>query len=262
MKPWLGILAILLGACTASGGPRPGGVSEQAVSKQSTRDDAAKDRARIHTELGSLYMQDGNLAIALEEARIALASDSGYAPAYNLVALVHMNLQENPAAEENFRKALSLAQGDPEINNNYGWFLCQTGREQDSLQYFLNAIKNPYYTTPAKPYTNAGLCAIRLNNDKLAEDYLVRAIRSDPRTPIAYYWLADIQFRTNRLHEARSRIADLHRIVEPNAESAWLALRIERKLGDREGEARFAGQLRRRFQGSPEHQKLMQGQYE
>ena len=44
--------------------------------------------------------------------------------------------------------ALGLAAGDPEINNNYGWFLCQNGREQLAINYFMAAAKNPLYATP------------------------------------------------------------------------------------------------------------------
>jgi Tfp pilus assembly protein PilF len=36
----------------------------------------------------------------------------------------------------------------------------------------------------------------------------------------------------------------------------------ERKLGNREAEARYASQLRRRFPGSPEQELLSQGQYD
>jgi type IV pilus assembly protein PilF len=42
-------------------------------------------------------------------------------------------------------------------------------------------------------------------------------------------------------------------------EVMWLALRIERKLGNREAEARYASQLRRRFPGSPEHRAADSG---
>lgn len=252
-------LAGCVGVPVLDGG---GAVSEQPVSQQAVKDDATTGRAKVHTELGALYMQDGRMGVALDEARIAIAADPGYAPAHNLLGLVHMFLQENKAADEAFRRALGLAPGDPEINNNYGWFLCQTGRPADSIAYFRNAVRNPYYTTPAKPNTNAGICLIRAKDDKGAEEFLRQALRADPANQQALWWLADIQYRGNRLHEARARLVDLHKLIEPSAESSWLGLRIERKLGDREGEARFAAQLRRRFQGTPEFQKLMQGQYE
>lgn len=253
-------MLLLLAGCAGT----PSGqqvASEQAVSQQTSTSDV-RQRAKIHTELGSLYLQDGRFGVAQEESRIAIATDPNYAPGYNLKGLVHMYLQENDAAEAEFQRALGLAQNDPEINNNYGWFLCQTGREKQAVSYFMIAIKNPLYTTPAKPLTNLGLCYLKMQDDKLAEDFLSKALRTDSGNMQALYWLSDIYYRKGRYNEARLSIGNLHKVTEPNSQSLWLALLVERKIGDREGEARYTSQLRRKFQGSPEYQKLIQGQYE
>lgn len=250
----------LLAGCTATGSGSGQG-AQQAVSAQPATSEL-QQRAKVHTELGALYMLDGRLAIALEEARIALAADSNYAPAYNLLALTHMVLGESQLAEDNFQQAMRLAPGDPEISNNYGWFLCQNGREQLSIAYFLAAARNPLYTTPTKPYTNAGICSLRQKNDKAGEDYLLTALRLSPTNTQALFWLADIAYRQGRHSEARQWTTDIEKMMEPNAELIWLALRIERKLGNREAEARYASQLRRRFPGSAEQRLLTQGQYE
>lgn len=253
-------LSLVLAGC--AGAPVAPVSSEQAVSQQTAQTDV-RNRAKIHTELGSLYLQDQRYGVALEEARIAIEADPSYAPAYNLLGLVHMFLQESGPAEENFRRALSLAPADPEINNNYGWFLCQSGREQQSIERFMTAVKNPLYATPGRPLTNLGVCYLRLKDDKSAEEFFQRAVRAENgANPQALYWLGDIYHRTGRLGEARRVVADLHKLVEPTAQSTWLALLVERKLGDREAEARHVSALRRKFQGSPEHQKLMQGQYQ
>jgi len=53
-----------------------------------------------------------------------------------------------------------------------------------------------------------------------------------------------------------------NRIVEPTAESLWLALRVERKLGERGAESSYANQLRRRFAASREYQQLQRGEYD
>lgn len=260
--PLLAALAaiLLLGGCTAS--KRTAEQSaEQPVSQQTATSDS-RQRAKVHTELGTLYMQRGNMGVALEEARAALSADPAYAPAYNLQGLVHMQLREDQTAESNFEKALSVAPLDPEINNSFGWFLCQTGRERRSMQYFLTAIKSPLYATPALPYTNAGICSMRIKDDKSAEDYFVRALRLDGSNDRALYFLADITYRHGRIAAARLHLQELHKIANPSPESLWLGVRIERKLGDREAEARLASQLRRRFPGSQEQQMLMQGQYD
>ena len=123
--------ASILGCTTTGGGAgegaKPAVLSQPASSEQ-------QRRAKSHVELGSLYLLDDRAAIALEEARIALSADPDYAPAYNLLGMTHMYLKEPRLADENFLKALRLAPGDPEISNNYGWFLCQNGREQQSIE--------------------------------------------------------------------------------------------------------------------------------
>lgn len=250
--------------CTTTGAG-PGGFdssgAEQAVSAQ-VPENEVQQRAKVHTELGALYLMDGRPAVALEEARIALSVDSSYAPAYNLLGLTHMTLGESRLAEENFEKALSLARGDPEINNNYGWFLCQTGREQRAMAYFVTAVRNPLYAAPTKAYTNAGICALRIKDYRAAEDNLTQALRLAPANTQAMYWLGEMTYRLGRYGEARQWVGEVEKLQEPTAELLWLGLRVERKLGNREAEARLAAQLRKRFTNSPENRLLMQGQYE
>jgi type IV pilus assembly protein PilF len=103
---------------------------------------------------------------------------------------------------------------------------------------------------------------VRLKDDKAAEDYLLTALRLSPTNTQALFWLADIAYRQGRHSEARQWATDIEKMMEPTAEVIWMALRIERKLGNRDAEARYASQLRRRFPGSPEHRLLMQGQYD
>jgi type IV pilus assembly protein PilF len=260
---WLTAMALLLAACTT---PSPRQLEaqnnvEQAVSRQ-TAQTSERQRAKVHTELGRLYLLEGRNEIALEEAQIALQSERGYAPAHNLLGLVYMTLRKHELADESFRRALSYAPGDPEINNDYGWFLCQTGKPNESLAYFRLAIANPLFQAPGKALNNAGMCALLIKDERQAEEYFQRALRLERDNPTALYWLADIAYRDGRLADAQGRMKDLHVLMEPNAPSAWLALRIHRKLGDREGEARFMGVLRRKFRDSDEHQKMSRGEFD
>ena len=256
--------AVAVVGCTTAGGGLGGSGREGARQPMSQEPPAseARNSAKVHTELGALYLQESRFAIAFEEARIAIASDSSYAPAYNLLALIHMFLGESRLAEENFRRAISAAPGDPEIENNYGWFLCQNSREQESIEYFMRAARNPLYPHPTKPYTNAGLCSVRLKNDVAAERYLTQAMQLDSTNTQAPFAMAEIAYRNKRYAEARQWVSDLEKAIELNAEVTWLALRIERKLGNREGEARYSAQLRRKFANSPEQRKLLQGDFE
>ena len=220
-----------------------------------------RNRAHIHTELASAYFERGSMGVALEELRTAIAADPNYAAAYSVLGLVHMELRENTVAQQHFEHALRLSPNDPDINNNYGWFLCQTGREQQSIAYFLAALKNPLYNTPARSYANAGLCSLK-NNERDAIDYFEHALRSEPDNLQALLNLASIQYKRGQMETARGLVARFNRRGEPTAESLWLALRIERKLGDRAAENVFATQLRRRFPGSQEYQDMLKGKFE
>jgi len=260
-----GVLASMLAACATTGGGRGGNgddsVAVQAISQQTPKNDIEK-RAKDHTELGNLYAQDGRYSVALDEVRLALSADDSYAPAYNLKAIVHMALGENGLADESFRRALSLAPRDPEINNNYGWFLCQSGKEADSIERFRIAYRNPLYLTPTRAYTNAGICYLRMKNYTAAEQHLTTAIRYDSGNTLALYWLAETYYQSNRLVEARQRVNDLSRVIDPTVEVVWLGLRIEHKLGDRDAELRYSTTMRRKFADTPQYQKMVQGQFE
>jgi len=221
-----------------------------------------RNRAKIHTELASLYYGRGNMAVALEELRIAVSADANYAPAYSMFGLVYTDLKENALAHQNFERALRLAPTDPDINHNYGVFLCQTKREGEAIKYFLQAVRNPLYPQPWRSYSAAGVCAMRTNNMKDAENYFMIALRQEPNDLGSLLPLADIRYRQGNLDEARRLTARFNKLVEPTAESLWLALRIERRLGERSAEASFANQLRRRYASSREYQLLQRGEYD
>jgi type IV pilus assembly protein PilF len=223
---------------------------------------APRERARAHTELAAAYLGRGNAGVALEEVRLALKADSGYAPAYNLLGLVHMDLRENEQAEQAFERGLRINPNDPDTNHNFGWFLCQNGREEEGVRHFLNAVRNPLYAQPQKTYTLAATCVLQKKNEKDALEFFDRSLRLDPTYPPALIGLAQLRYRRGELGDARTLVGRYNKVVEPTAESLWLALRIERKLGDRVAEGSYATQLRRRFAGSREYQDLQKGRYE
>jgi len=219
-------------------------------------------RAKSHTELAAAYYQRANLGVALDELRIATASDPGYAPAHSLLGLVYMDLKEQSLAAQSFERALNLAPNDGDINHNYGVFLCQTKREPDSIKYFMQAVKNPLYATPSRSWSAAGVCTLRTDRPKEAEQYFERALRLQPDEPAALLNLGEIRYKQGKMNEARLLVARFNKLDQGSAESLWLALRIERKTGQKVAEQSFANQLRRRFPGSPEYQALQRGNFD
>lgn len=219
-------------------------------------------RAKLHTELGSLYFQNGNLIVALEELTIAISINANYAPAYSTRGLVLYYINEFESADKDFKTALSLDEKDPEISNNYGWYLCQTGKVKESITYFQRAIKNPLYQTPENAYLNAGACYLKLGEMALAEENTRRSLRFSPENPQAVLQLAQISYRNGNYDAAKKHLSDVVRLSDPNAEALWLSLRIERRLGDRAAESSLMAQLRRKYPDSPEVQELVKGNFE
>jgi type IV pilus assembly protein PilF len=103
---------------------------------------------------------------------------------------------------------------------------------------------------------------MKTKQSKDAATYFERALRLEPDEPASLLYLGQIRFQQGDIGEARKLVARHTKLVSPSAESLWLAVRIDRRLGDRVGEQSHANQLRRRFPASTEYQSLMRGQYD
>ncbi len=259
LKQW--IAAVCLGGCCVLPAWAQIYDAQPANRGQSTGD--ARNRAKIHAELGGMYFQSGHMAAALDELGIAIRADSSFIPAYSVRGLVYTQLKEYGKAEDDFRYALNLAPNDPEVNNNYGWYLCETGKERQSIAYFLQALKNPLYETPERAYTNAGTCALKAGDIQGAESYLLNALRfSRDGGAAPRLQLAQLFYQRGINEEARIYLNEALKLIEPpTPEALWLGVRIERKLGNRAGESGYAAQLRSRYPTSAEYQEFLKGNY-
>jgi type IV pilus assembly protein PilF len=125
----IGVLAcaLALGACTTTT-TRSSGEIVSTTQKSDSATSTSRGRARV--ELAAGYYRNGQRVVALEEAKRAVQVDPTLADAYGLLGLIYMDLDDRRAAEENFQRALQRDGNNPDLNNNYGWFLCQTGRER------------------------------------------------------------------------------------------------------------------------------------
>jgi type IV pilus assembly protein PilF len=254
---WLRLVGLLLPLLMA-------GCAQKAVAPPPAAPDGsnAQFRAKTHTELGSGYFARAQYGVALEELNEALRVDPGYAPAYNMIGLVYMELREDQQAEQSFTRALQLDPGDSDAHNNFGWFLCSRNRFDESIKQFLAAVKDPLYATPEKALLNAGICSAKKGDAAAAEDFLLKALKVQPQQPQALYNLAQLYFKQGRYAEARGPLSKYLQAAGPTPESLWLAIRLERKLGDRDAEAGHGRQMRKLFPDTPEALLLQGGRYD
>lgn len=222
----------------------------------------ADARASVRTELAAEYYRRAQYGVAIDEAKKAIEISPTYAPAYGMLALVYMEIRDDVLARTYFNKALSLAPGNPDVLHNHGFFLCQRGEYQAGIDQYLAALRDPLYQTPEKTLIDTGGCAEKMGKIIDAQSYYERALRYQPNNVQAKYLLASVFMKTGRLPEARRYALELVRSPSPQVEALWLALRVEHALGNKEGEQRYAEQLRRVFPDSLETSKLLAGQYD
>ena len=243
-------LTLLLTSCA---------IATQTSNKEGYGDSEETARARAHSDLGAAYLQQNKLEIALSEFTLATKIDADHSPAYNGLGLVYAALGEDVKADASFKKSIQLHPKSSESHNNYGNFLCDRKRYDESIPHFLEAVKNPLYPTPNLAYANAGICSARNNNIQNAETFLLKALQIDPLTHSANYQLADIQFTRGEVALAKKTIQNTL-LTNPSAQALWLGYKIERLLGGKDAQASYGLQLRKQYPSSEQTRLLLSGQ--
>lgn len=221
-----------------------------------------RKRAEIRTDLASTYYREGRLAVALEEGKRAVQADARYAPAHGLLGLIYMDIGDRAEAEASFGRALRLEPENSNILNNYGWFLCQTGRERDSIEYFQRAAANRLYATPGLAMRNAGVCLLKVSDLDGADRALRRALELDAADPLTKFELSRLYLRRGQPDRAGFYYGLLDPVSRASAPGLWLALRIARANGDIRRERDLANQLRERYPDSAEVAALRRGAFD
>ncbi len=251
-------LAIAAAALTLAACASQTSTETKAVSDMGSVD--ARRRAEIHTQLAGEYYSRGNLAVALAETRLAVKDDPTYVPAYNMQGLVFMELREDTSAREAFSQALRLQPNNPEVLNNYGWFLCLRNEGPRGLELMQRATTDTLYPTPEKAYLSAGLCLRRLGRNTEAEDSLRRAVLIRPDLIGALYNLAVLSMERGGMKDAENYLLRYMRLTsQPSFESLVMGVKIARANSDSAAEQSYLQQLRRRFADLPEAQQLLEG---
>lgn len=253
-----GLVCALLTACAS--GPRDGANEDLKTSSDQT--DADK-RARVRMELAAGYFARGQSATALDEVKLALAARPDLPEAFNLRGLIYAALGEPRLAEDSFKRALQLAPRDADAMHNYAWFLCQSSRFPESDALFRQALAQPQYMDTVRTLLAQGVCLTRAQRWSEAETTLTRAYELDPGNPVSGFHLSDLLFRRGEFERARFYIRRVHQRREfATPQSLWLAVRLERRLGDTLAMRSWGQQLQERFPQSPETLMYEKGRFD
>jgi type IV pilus assembly protein PilF len=235
-----GLLILLLPfltACVTVGGEPP------------TRNEKASD---INVEMGYGYMAQNNFEVANQKLLRALDQNPDSAAAHLAYATLQNRLSQKDVAEKHYKIATELDPNDSDASNNYGTFLCLNGREAESENYFLQALKNPLYKTPEYAYTNAARCQLRIDEKEKAKKYLGKALAAKSDFGNALIEMAQLEFEVDNYDNAKRYVDRFHLVTKPTARSLWLAIRVELGLNGENNVEELGQQLESEFPNSAE----------
>ncbi|MBH9553487.1 type IV pilus biogenesis/stability protein PilW [Inhella gelatinilytica] len=251
------VLSVLLGLSACAQQP------SASVQEPRTPVDASEveRRAAMRIELAGGYLQRGQFNVALDEVKQALALKPDTREGLNLRALILAAMGELAAADETFRRTLTLYPQDPDTLHNMGWVACQQKLWSRATEKFDEALRQSTYRAPARTWLAKGVCEARADHVKAAEASLMRAFELDPSNPTVSFSLADVFFRTQQWERARFQTARVNGQAA-TASSLWLAAKIEHRLGNRPGVTEWGQRLLREFPQSSEADAFREGRFE
>jgi type IV pilus assembly protein PilF len=253
-------LAVLLAAAwlAACAAPPPRDADARTGNEQPDPD----RRAKVRMELAAAYFGRGQFSTALDEVKLALAARPDLPEAYNMRGLIYGSLGEPQLAEASFQRALQLNPRDADTMHNYGWFLCQQRRYAEGDAQFERALAQPQYRDGVRTYLARGVCQANAERWADAERTLARAFELDPSNPAAAFNLSEVLLRRGELERARFYIRRVNSTAgQSNAQTLWLAARIEHRLGNLAEMQDFGRQLRERYPQSTEALLFERGRF-
>ena len=218
--------------------------------------DQNQQASAVNVQLGIGYLEQNNLDQANEKLSKALRQDPNSASAHNAFAILQDRLLQTEKAEYHYKKATTLDPKNSRAANNYGAFLCRNGRELESEKYFLQALKNPLYSTPEFAYTNAALCLLQVGEQsetEKAKEYLRKAIAARSDFGPALLAMAQLLFDQGQYAAAKPYLDRFHLVARPTARSLWLAIRNTLQIDGRGDVTELAQRLGSEFPNSEEY---------
>jgi len=249
-----------LGACNLPQAPQTTPAGDRITASDET---AGTKRARVRMQLATGYFERGQLTTALDEVKLAIQADPAMGDAYNLRGLIYAALGDGAIAEDSFRRAIEINPRDGDSMHNFGWYLCQQRRFPEATALFQQALDVPQYAGGSRTLLARGICEARAGQWAEAEATLMRAHAADPVNPVVAVNLAAVLYQRGEYERARFYVRRPGAaVLQGSSQNLWLALRIEKKLGNQDNVQDLAQQLRSRFPQSRETSFLDQGLFD
>ena len=218
-----------------------------------------KEAAVINVKLASGYIQRGELKVAEKKLLRAIQLDDEYVPAYTTMAVLMTKVGRKDDAENYYIQAIGLDPHDPELQNNYGAFLCNVGKLEGAFEQFNKALKNQFYATPEIAHANMGYCLMQGDrpNYDVAEKHLRLGLKSNPNMVSALLGMGELGIEMKKYLMARAYMQRYHALVRPSSHSLWIQIQAEHALGDKQYFIKISRELLKNYPSSKEAQRVM-----
>ena len=203
--------------------------------------------AESNTSLGLEYMNRGQYEVALGKLKKAVKADPGYAPGQTVLAVLYERIGEMDLAGKHYHKAYEADPTNGDVNNNYGTYLCKTGKEDKAIEHFLIALDDPFYSSPSVALTNAGSCALGKGDLVAADDYLRRALKIEPEFPDALMTMVRLNYEQKNYLKSRAFMQRYEAVASHDATSLLFAYKIEIASGDTKAANKYKRTLEATF---------------
>jgi type IV pilus assembly protein PilF len=246
----LALLALavwMLAACSTSSGGNNLKRSDESESEKA---------ASLNKQLGTVYLRQGNLALAKEKLERAEKYNPRDPETHSVLALLYEKLDIPTQVDEHYKTAIRLAPKNPQIMNNYAVYLCKSGRVDDAVKRFLEAARNPLYRTPELAYSNAGVCLRGVKRYEEAGNAFAHALQIRPNYAEAMYQSADLWMERGQIVQGREQLDKYLSSYDATADLLLLGVRMARALNDHMGEEKYTRRLRVEFAGSEQLRSL------
>lgn len=195
-----------------------------------TLEEPERRKMTSHRDLGTLYLQRGELELAIREYRSAISVWDRDAETHFALGEAYRQKGAFEAAEEHFLRALELEPGLHDARLNLGALYLQEERWADAIGANRILVDDPTFMRPARALVNLGWAHYKSGNRAEAEQAFRSAVASDGFSYQSRLNLGIVLYDREEFVEALRHFSKVLELIEG---------RPEQVFGAAEAEARF-----------------------
>jgi type IV pilus assembly protein PilF len=214
--------------------------------------------AQGYYQVGARYFHNGNYERARDRLKRAVELDADLAIAHSVLALSYEQLDNDRLAAEHHQKAIRAEPENFSVRNAYAVFLCGQERYEEAMAQFERAAGVPENDDAEVTLTNAGVCMSNKPDYARAESLLRQALKKKPGYGEALVQLSLLMYKTEEFLQARAFVERYLATNRATPEVLFLAVQIERSLGNDRARTDYENQLLREFPNSVQARRVLQ----